>query len=789
MGIHMKMPWSKYRKILPQKHNISEFLPIARKIKLHWWITGIISVIITTWLVFPSDQRQKLIDVGDFKLGEKSTKDVYANISFEYHETIETEEEKKNILADMPPIFNLDFQAVEKVKEQFNVVSQVKKNGALDNPAKLIKLKELFYIEPSDQVGIILLESSDDQLRIMRDETIKILSNILSRGIIADSGGASFASELSKIDYLKPKWDIIKKEIEGKFGLPPTDLQIASRIDILLVDNRPNFNSKKIKSIDELVPWSDARIIAGNLANELPEPISDVVKEMVDLMRPNLIYDPIVTQKQQQQILDNISLTTQRIAEDDKILGIGNVITESHIKKIEALAFAQRKYALNLVPGIFLLVVVLAFLFVIYAEKHERLLTTEPRKILAVIISILLVFSLANIIINQSPKLGLKSPGFLVPSAIASIIIAIIANVQLSILSTCLISILIGVTSGIGNVDSFGYALVALTGGIASAISASHARRRRHLVIPGLYVSITNLIIILGLGIINDRSIIDIGTGCLIGAVNGVIIALLTPGLLPVFEYISRTTTDMELLELSDLNQSLLIQLKEKASGSYYHSLDVAKLAEAAANAIGANPLLARVGAYYHDIGKMTKPEYFIENQKGENVHDKLNPSMSSRIISSHLKDGVKLAHNAKLPKVLQDIIQQHHGNTLIGGLRFYQKAMEADKHNSVRLEDYRYGGPKPQTKEAAIILLADAVESARHVLLHDDPSYSRIINFVTKIIEDKAMDAQLDESNLTLKDVGLIKDEFVRVLSGMYHTRIEYPKEKQVVTVGTESN
>jgi putative nucleotidyltransferase with HDIG domain len=783
----MKMPWSKYRNIIPRKQNIINLM--LKRAKIHWWLIGVVFIITTTWLVFPSDQRQMLIDSGDFKLGEKSPSDLFANLGFEYREVIDTEEEKQKILADVPPVFSLDFQGLKNVEEQFKIIRQVKQNKDLTHSMKLAKLKEEFYIGPSDKVGVILLEVSDDQLKIMEEEALKTLSNVLSRGIIADGEGANFASELSNIDYLKPKWNMIKDEIESKYGLPSTDVQIASRINISLVDNRLNFAGKKIVRLDELMPWSEARIVARNMANELPEPISDVVKEMVELMRPNLVYDPVATHKQQEQLIDNVSSLNQKIAKGDKILGIGDIVTESHIRKIEALASAEKKAILSSAPSVLLLVLILASLFVIYAEKQEHLFTTEPRKILALSIVILLIFAISNLIINQGPKLGLKSPGLLVPSALASIIIAIIANVQLSILSTCIIGSLIAISAGVGNADSFGYFLVTLTGGIAAAISASHARRRRHLVIPGLYVAMTNLVTIFGLRILTDTPTIKIGMDCLTGAVNGFIVALLTPGLLPIFEYISRTTTDMELLELSDLNQSLLTQLKEKASGSYYHSLDVAKLAEAAAEAIKANPLLARVGSYYHDIGKMAKPEYFIENQKGENVHDKLNPSMSSRVISSHVKDGVKLAHDSRLPKIIQDIIQHHHGNTLIGGLRFYQKAMEADRHNTVRLEDYRYPGPKPQSKEAAVILLADSIESARHVLLREDPSYSRLINFVRKIIEDKTMDSQLDESNLTLRDISLITDEFVRVLSGMYHTRIEYPKEHEVVTVGTEND
>jgi putative nucleotidyltransferase with HDIG domain len=329
---------------------------------------------------------------------------------------------------------------------------------------------------------------------------------------------------------------------------------------------------------------------------------------------------------------------------------------------------------------------------------------------------------------------------------------------------------------------------VILAGGIAGAIAASHARHRRHLIIAGLYVSAANVITILGLALLESLPLGKLGANCLIGAVNGAIVAVLTPGLLPIFEYLSRTTTDMELLELADLNQPLLAQLKGRSSGTYYHSLDIAKLAETAAEAVGANPLLARVGSYYHDIGKMVKPVNFIENQNGENVHDNLNPRMSVRVIAQHIKDGIRLANEHKLPQIVIDIIQQHQGTTMIGGLHFYQKAMETDKHSSVRIEDYRYPGPKPQTKEAAIVHLADSVESARRVMLDSDPTFSRLSSFVEEIVEDKIMDFQLDECDLTLRDIRSIVDAFVRVLSGMYHTRIEYPKAVEAATISAKS-
>jgi putative nucleotidyltransferase with HDIG domain len=785
----MQIPWFRYKRIIARKRNNRSKNFILGRIKLHWWLTGIAFVFIISWLIFPSEYRKQLVDISDFKIGEKSPKSVFANINFNYRESIESDAEKQQVMSSVPPVFNLDFQGLKKVEEQFDIVNKARNNETLKKSEKILQIKELFYIEPSDNASFFLIMSSEEQLIKMKEEALRILSDVLSRGVIADSKDANFAQELSKIDYLKPRWDEIRSEIEKETGVNVADTQIAERLSVTIVDNRVGSKREKTLSVQELMPWSKARMVAMDMANELPEPIGDVVKEMTELiMRPNLIYNPLLTKDYQEQKISEILSANNKIAKDDKIIGNGDIVTKSNIRKLKALSSAQRHAILNSLPSVILIVSLLTIILVVYLITQDQALFAETRKVLALGILVLLMVALGNLIINQVPKLGLKTPGFLVPVALVSVVIAIIANVQLAILTACIIGVFLAISAGIGTTASFEYFFISLAGGVTSAISASYARRRRHLIIPGLYVSATNVFAILGMELLTGRSPSELGTNCLVGGINGIIVALLTPGLLPVFEYISRTTTDMELLELSDLNQPLLAQLKDKASGSYYHSLDTAKLAETAAESIKASPLLVRVGAYYHDIGKTTKPEFFIENQKGENVHDKLNPSMSSRIISAHVKDGVKIANDARLPQVIQDIIQQHHGNTLIGGLRFYQKAMESDKHNTVRLEDYRYPGPKPQTRESAIVLLADSVESARHVLLRDDPSYSRLINFVREIIEDKTMDLQLDECSLTLRDISLISDAFVKVLSGMYHTRIEYPKDAEPLPVGTEN-
>ena len=768
----MRMPWSgdKGSTGPKKRQNITDLL-FARA-KIHWWPFGVIFVLVAIWIVFPMEEGRKLLDPDDFELGEKSPRDVFAQIDVVYFDRMATEEQKQKALEEVPHVFKLDFQRVKNVEEEFSRVREVRADSTLTNAEKIAVMKRSFYIGPTDDVGLILATVSDEQIGLMEKAVKQVLSDILARGVVAGR------------DVTKPKWEQIIGELERQIGHRSANARLAGNMPVSLVDASSDSVDKKRVLVEELLLWSEATKAARDMAKEMPEPISTVVGEIcVDLMRPNLKYDPDLTQKDREKILSDFPQVSQNISKNDKIVGVGEIVTESVKGKLETISLVQRRAIVRAIPGAVLLTALLAFILAVYLTKYEPSISSEPRKIVALSITILLILVLGNFLIVWGPALKIERPGFLIPAALASIVVAILANVQLAIVVTCIVGIFIAMLAGVNLPGSLEYFLVILAGGITAAVSASRARHRRHLMIAGAYVSGVNAITILGLGLLESVSLVKLGTNCLIGAVNGVVVAVLTPGLLPIFEYLSRTTTDMELLELADLNQPLLTQLKEKASGSYYHSIDIAKLAEAAAEAIGTNPLLTRVGSYYHDIGKMTKPEYFIENQKGENVHDKLSPSMSSRVIAAHVKDGVRMAKHHKLPQVIADIIQQHHGTTLIGGRRFYQKAMESDKHNTVKLKDYRYSGPRPQTKEAAIIHLADSVESARHVVLRDNPTYSRLVSFVREIVEGKITDFQLDECDLTLRDIDLITNTFVRVLSGMYHTRIEYPEQHQIKT------
>ena len=252
---------------------------------------------------------------------------------------------------------------------------------------------------------------------------------------------------------------------------------------------------------------------------------------------------------------------------------------------------------------------------------------------------------------------------------------------------------------------------------------------------------------------------------------------ILTYLILAILEKIFDITTDYRLLELSNLNHELMKRLSVEAVGTYHHVIQVGNLAEAAARAVGANSLLARVGSYYHDIGKLEKSEYFIENQlEGENPHQKLTPRMSALILGNHVKKGLDLADRYGLPSSIKDIMVQHHGTTVMSF--FYQKALTKKNADTVNEDDYKYTGPKPQTKEAAIVMLADTIEAATRTL--KDPTHSRLKGLVDELVDERFQEGELDESPLTLRDLMRIKEAFIKILAGIFHTRIEYPDREE---------
>lgn len=356
-----------------------------------------------------------------------------------------------------------------------------------------------------------------------------------------------------------------------------------------------------------------------------------------------------------------------------------------------------------------------------------------------------------------------------IPLAAGAMLVTLIFDFHTAIIFSFTISLLSGYW-----LHDASYSIYTFISSLTAAFSVIRCKKRSALLRGGVYIAFANIFMVMAL-FIADGELFTIKTpSAIIFAVfSGITVSAIVSLILPFLEYSFKVTTDISLLELLDLNQPLIKNLMITAPGTYHHSVIVGNLVEAAAEAVGVNPLLARVSAYYHDIGKIKMSEYFVENQSGSiNKHDKLTPHMSSMIITSHVKEGVELAKENKLPYSIIDIIKQHHGTSIVS--YFYQKAKEQGQDSLSAEEEYKYAGPKPQTRVAALVMMADAVEAASRVL--NDPTPARISMLVDKIINHIFLEGQLDECELTLKDISEIKNKFIFILTGIFHRRIDYP-------------
>jgi len=366
-------------------------------------------------------------------------------------------------------------------------------------------------------------------------------------------------------------------------------------------------------------------------------------------------------------------------------------------------------------------------------------------------------------------------PHYYIPVAGIIILTTLLFNdLEVSFLMSFVASIIVALILG----EGFGMMLTFFVGGIVGAYLCKEARTRGQLFSAAFFIGLIHVICMILLNIdsplLNDMTFIT--KQILPGALNGFVSTFIVMATLKIFEYLFGVVTNFSLLELADFNQPLLKRMILEAPGTYHHSLVVSNLAESAADAIGAHALLTRVGAYYHDIGKMLKPQYFTENQLlGGNLHDKIEPSMSRLVILNHVKEGIELAQKNKLNQAIIDFIPEHHGTSVI--YYFYQKSLEAsDNPDTLNEDNFRYPGPKPRSRETAITLLADSVEGATRAL--DDPNPKNIDDTVRKIVNNKFIDGQLDDCPLTLKEIDKISETFIRILTAMYHGRIKYPEK-----------
>jgi len=497
----------------------------------------------------------------------------------------------------------------------------------------------------------------------------------------------------------------------------------------------------------------------------------------VPFLKPNVLQDREATRSRVAEAVSRVPRAKGMVLEGERLLRRHERITREHLEKLRSLAVAKAEREMaqgglkTLFPEIgklFFITIALGLFALFLVQSRPDFLRSQKRAVLLALV-LLLVSALAYIVnhFHLSP--------YLTPIPVASMIFTVFFDARTGFMGTISLSLLFGGMRG----NEFNITIISLFVGTMVILAVRRVRSRTWLVKSILAAVGAYLFSITTLELLRYSPLSVIGTQWFYGAINGFFSPILGYGLVVIFEYLFKITTDMTLLELSDLNRPVLKRLAVQASGTYHHSILVGTLAEAAAEAIGANSLLARVGAYYHDIGKIEMPEYFVENQKGgKNPHEKLAPSMSCLILINHVRRGLEIAQQYKLPKEIQDIIAQHHGTTLISF--FYQKALERSDGSEVNEADFRYPGPKPLTKEAAIVMLGDAVEATCRSL--KDPTVQRIRAVVNSIIDDRFRESELDDCPLTLRDLTKITESFMTILPGILHARVEYPEQQEVL-------
>lgn len=493
---------------------------------------------------------------------------------------------------------------------------------------------------------------------------------------------------------------------------------------------------------------------------------------LVRYFRPSLAEDERRTEAARARAAAAVDSVRERILPGQRILGAREQVTERDVERLRAYQIAMQDHQVDGVSARGVLRAAGAVLFnllLLLIPGALLLLVLRPiyddtRAVLFLGMVVLAVMGIAA----QIARFGLAPE--LIPVPFAALMVAVLWGGRPALVLALTLALLIG-----GQQPFVGISVPfeAAVGGAAAAFGLRLAQRRLQAWALIAAIAVAYAAAALALGLLRARGAPEIGEAALWGAVNSVASTLLAIGFLPLAEWFTRVTTNQTLMELADPKHPLLQRLSLEAPGTYAHTISVANLAEAVCNAIGANALLARVGVYYHDIGKITKPLYFIENQpRGRNPHDRLKPSMSAAVVRSHVIEGLRLASEYRLPPVVKDFIAQHHGTQPISF--FMDQAREADPEGRINPADYAYAGPRPQTRETAVVMIADSVESAARVL--HDPTPPRIRELVDRIVEGKMQGGQLDECPLTLGEITVAREVLAKVLSGMYHQRLDYP-------------
>jgi putative nucleotidyltransferase with HDIG domain len=725
---------------------------------------GILIIIVLSLVLLRNYQRPQ---VERLAAGSVATSDIIAPESIKVEDTAETKRLRDQAVSGVLPVFDLNPRVERDVRKGLKDLFQIGREAMRElretqpgpTPEQVRqRIKEATdIIVDSEQMAVLMRHGFDERLEAAM---IEPLESVMLAGVV------DRRSQLSKFSAA----GIIRRDTRTKEEVVVQDV---SRVYDLI-------NARAALRPESLTMLAEYNADGRRLAADERDLLSDI---LASLVVPNLEHNDPETEARKAAARDSIPPVSVAIERGKPIVVTGETVTpikEALLKE----AATRRPIGQRAIEFAGTLVIVMLMMMVLwqylrrYQRKHLRVRRHFLLQIACFVITLglaRLFFTLAAAMSNWSQTEPFNSQlgyNYLAPLAVGAVLITILTDAHAAFVFSAILTVFVGVLSG--NVYLAAYTLMSSAGAI---YHLQNCRDRTALVRAGLWVGAVNAATALALDLLgaNEPSLWLVLFDTFCGFASGLLASMVASLLLPLFEWLFEITTSIKLLELSNLNLPLLRQLAERAPGTYHHSIMVGMLAESACEAIGADGLFARVACYYHDIGKSVRPTYFVENQTyGGNRHDKLSPKMSSIVLANHVKQGVELARKHRLPPRIVSIIPQHHGTGLMK--YFYYKARNASAGpEPAALEyEFRYPGPKPQTKEAAIIMIADSVEAAARTV--QEPTPTKLRNMIDMIISRIRDDGQFDECDITLRELPIVADSFVKTLMGIHHHRIAYP-------------
>ncbi|MFC5450241.1 HD family phosphohydrolase [Paenibacillus aestuarii] len=701
-------------------------------------------------LIFYMSLYAKLVpQVYDIQLGATSEKTIYAPRQLE--DAVATEQAKEDAAKHVQPVYR---------------IVNLKNDAAIDAIFdKLLQINADEEVKFDDKVSIyrrvvpqLISDQENQSIRALRDS-----------GQYNDSLLEQIQTGLADQQYSLPEeafFKLPRLTKEDLTAMLPVTKDIVSK---LMNDQILDAQTARAK-VAEQVNTSN---LTKNTSREM---VTEIARAVIT---PNKFFDQKGTDDARGQARENVKPVY--INKNDVLVNVGDVITEDLYAKLDKLELLKDKA--NHLPQLGLAVLSALLSFVIFMFVRQSTLPITYNNSQLVMLILIFIIDIAGMkIISIGQNLDYPYIGYLAPTAMGSILVAILLDAPMAFISSVLFSLMASIIFNSEHMllFDFRYGLVSLVICFAAVFTIQRASQRATILKAGLMISFFSVLTITAMMLMEDHfAKKDAIMSLSFAAAGGLLTVVFVIGLLPFFEMAFGILSPLKLVELSNPNHPLLRKLLTETPGTYHHSVMVGNLSEAAAESIGADGLLCRVGSYYHDIGKTKRPSYFIENQMNiENPHDRIDPNLSKSIIVAHPRDGVEMLKDYKMPKAIRDIAEQHHGTTLLH--YFYYKAVkqaeEEGSEKEIREEDFRYPGPKAQSKEAAIVGIADSVEAAVRSLRN--PTLEQIDSMVHKIIKSRLDDGQFNECDLTLKELDTIARTLNETLLGIFHARIEYPSE-----------